>query len=445
MIKTKEKTSDKKKHSQTHITCHFPWTSIYVSPEGNIKHCCNTNITSLGNLSKLSFDEIWNGQLYQTIRHKISLGDFEGAFCNPICPGLRNGKGYPWPYENPQSAETKLNYTKATENFFNHQKIVSHFPLYLKLEFSNRCNLRCIMCFYEFTPPYQFISEHAIQKLLSFSNKALTVTLMGGEVFFNKQDLLFIDSFNPGKDTTVCVITNGTLLNEAMIKRLSKFHKLYLDISVDGTSTEIYNKIRKKGNWEVVNENIKRVVSVAKNRNGEGYEWNISLSFTVMASNFIDIPHALQYAIDLNILISFNPVRGFHLFDENIFIYKQPFQQNNNWKEVLESAHIILENNKTTYPYYLKAKEYLNDIEKNLLKDKIKTPHPLLIKTINNLVKTFTKKNNNAGGLSSYTRRTGHIIEVYYNCKTGKYSTIKTIKYFLFKISKRIFNKQSYL
>lgn len=79
------------------IRCHYPWSSMYVSPNGDVKHCCNTNLTKLGNLLEQTVEEIWNGEVYQTVREKMEKQDFEEAYCNPKCQGLRTKEGYPWP------------------------------------------------------------------------------------------------------------------------------------------------------------------------------------------------------------------------------------------------------------------------------------------------------------------------------------------------------------
>ena len=82
--------------SEKNIPCHFPWTSMYISPNGDVKHCCSTNLNKLGNIKEQTVDEIWNGKLYQLVRKKVAKGDFDGAYCNPNCAGLRNQKGFPW-------------------------------------------------------------------------------------------------------------------------------------------------------------------------------------------------------------------------------------------------------------------------------------------------------------------------------------------------------------
>lgn len=417
------------------LPCHYPWTSLYVSPNGDVKHCCNTNLTNLGNLKYQSIDEVWNGKLFQQIRKKIAIGDFDGAFCNPNCEGLRTGKGYPWPQEQPGLEVIVENESKAKQSFLKGEQNVDHFPLYLQLEFSDNCNLRCKMCYYEFKPPYTFIPDNAITKLLEISEYARTVALMGGEVFMNKMDLHFIDNYEQTEGSTIGFITNGSFLDDSMIKRIEKFKKMWMQISIDATEKSIYEIIRRKGNWETVDANVHRIVNRGNELKREGYDWRISLAYVVMKTNFSNLPDSLKYAINLDVFIGFHIVKGFHLFDENIFVYKKLINSKEA-KIVLAQARVILEQNKENYSHYKGVLFHINDIEKNLDNKKIKFPRLLV-----NFLKFILPGKNKGFGLSAKDRKIGHLIEVYYNWKVGNISFKSTISYLVIKGFKKIMGK----
>ena len=160
------------------IPCHFPWSSVYVSPNGDVRHCCSTNLTKLGNLSENTIDEIWNGDLYKMVREKVAKGDFDGAYCNSNCEGLRTGDGYPWIEKTTGSQDVILNESKAIEHFESGKGKVDHLPTQLHIEFSDNCNFRCVMCFYEFKAPYNFVPEPAVTQLREMSRFATHVVLM---------------------------------------------------------------------------------------------------------------------------------------------------------------------------------------------------------------------------------------------------------------------------
>ncbi|MFN3555783.1 MAG: radical SAM protein [Bacteroidales bacterium] len=417
------------------IPCHFPWTSVYLAPNGSVKHCCNTNISSLGNLNESSFAEIWNGDSYKFVREKISAGDFEGAHCNPNCEGLRTGKGYPWPEEASGSQAIVSNEQKGRQNFHNTQSIIDHYPLFLQLEFTNNCNLRCVMCFYEFKPPYDIITDQAVEKILDVSGYAKTVALMGGEVFMNKCDLRFIDSYTQEEGATMGFITNGTYLNDHIVEKLKKYKSMWMQISIDGAEKEVYEKVRRKGNWDVVDRNIRQIVKQSRELNASGYNWSISLSYVVMASNLKDLPNAIAYATGLNIPIGFYPVKGFHLLDENIFVYSKVRNFNSDWRSILDKSYELLELNKNTYSYAKSVLLCLDDIKNCLEGPKINRPPRWLFSFARFLFRSDADKK--AQGLSVKDRKTGHLIELYYNWRTGGLSLKSILKYVFFKMRKR--------
>lgn len=58
--------------------CGSPWSMSAVMPNGDVTMCCKTlgevgweDVKSLGNLSKNSFDEIWEGKEYSTVRKEL--------------------------------------------------------------------------------------------------------------------------------------------------------------------------------------------------------------------------------------------------------------------------------------------------------------------------------------------------------------------------------------
>lgn len=70
--------------------CGNPWTHVRIDVEGKIYPCCY-NHTEMGDLTKQSFEEIWNGDLYTNIRKSIVKKKFwstcRRASCNWVQPG----------------------------------------------------------------------------------------------------------------------------------------------------------------------------------------------------------------------------------------------------------------------------------------------------------------------------------------------------------------------
>jgi len=421
------------------IPCHFPWSSIYVSPNGDVRHCCSTNLTKLGNLSENTIDEIWNGDLYQMVRDKIAKGDFDGAYCNSNCEGLRTGDGYPWMEKAIGSQDVISNESKAITNFESGMVKVDHLPTQLHIEFSDNCNFRCVMCFYEFKAPYNFVPETAVAQLREMSRFATHVVLMGGEVFMNKNDLKFIDSYDAPEGASMGFVTNASFLNDEMLERIEKFKHMGMQISIDGTVKDIFEKIRVRGKWEEVDANIQRVVQRANQLREQGYEWNIHLAYVVMGSNLSNVAHAVRYAMNLGIPIDFNPVKGFHLFKENIFVYKEAIGAVGDWRVYIDEAIHTLESEGGNYEHYDRVMTRLMDIKRFLEGPKILV-RPSIVRIVKSLVPN--RENGKAQGFSQHERDVGQLFEIYYNWRFGNSSIRTTISYLRLKAYHRIREKQ---
>ena len=61
------------------VTCYEPWEFVYFRSDGMIQPCC-VNDTELGDITKQSFDEIWNGPVYQKFRKMVNT-----TRTNPNC------------------------------------------------------------------------------------------------------------------------------------------------------------------------------------------------------------------------------------------------------------------------------------------------------------------------------------------------------------------------
>lgn len=421
------------------LPCHYPWTSMYVSPTGDVKHCCGTYHKSLGNLSNNTIDEIWNGEKFKDIRRKIAKGDFEGAYCSPKCSAFTNGVGFPWPEDvyayNKTNKLIFENEEKAKESFDKGIAEASHFPTELHLELTNHCNLRCIMCFYPFKPPYDFISDEALDKLIDISKYANVLVLMGGEVFLNKQDLRFIEEYSSPDGASIGFVSNGTMLTKEMVEKLKKFKTIGMQISIDGTTEEVYSRVRKRSDWENVDANIKHFVSTANKLKDEGYIWNTTLAFVVLKQNVSNMAHSIEYAAKLNVPIILNPVSGFHLFEENIFAFNKAFKEAGDCMQYLQDAYDVLEKHKDSYEHYDSVLMWLKRVERGLKQPKIK--HYKFLLFILNIFVKGEKRTENQTGVSDKELRVGHVMEVLYNLRYGNMSFGATVKYIFMKLFKK--------
>lgn len=55
--------------------CNFLWSMTYVSIGGNVHPCCMPQAPKVGNYLEESFERIWNGEAYRTMRRRMVMGD----------------------------------------------------------------------------------------------------------------------------------------------------------------------------------------------------------------------------------------------------------------------------------------------------------------------------------------------------------------------------------
>lgn len=116
-------------------------------------------------------------------------------------------------------------------------------PTKATIELTMRCNLNCQMCFRDRDQKGE-LDINGITSIIA--NLTLTIEeihLIGGEVFLRK-DIFEILDYLEERGYNVRVHTNGTLLDNEKIKKLSRYKNLLgIGFSIDGTR-ELHNKIR---------------------------------------------------------------------------------------------------------------------------------------------------------------------------------------------------------
>lgn len=130
----------------------------------------------------------------------------------------------------------------------NQEYLLNTIYLYL----TDSCNLRCSHCW--ITPAYNRTGENINKKIdIKYLKKAIIdaksiglscIKLTGGEPFLRK-DIFDLIDFLSLNDIMVDIETNGTLLNEEIVKRLNDSSVNQVSISLDGASEKLHESIRK--------------------------------------------------------------------------------------------------------------------------------------------------------------------------------------------------------
>lgn len=242
--------------------------------------------------------EIWNGEGARRIRELIAAGR-QKDICAPNCPHRMSGR-----YN-----ETGLSIMNGPAEFVENQQLnlseikqrksVLHSrPILLKVVPTLRCNLRCSMCFQEnySTPNLGENFWRDIEHLLPYVHE---ITFQGGEVTLDKGFRSFIESasLRSHRHLRISLITNGTVLDDRLLKGLARVRLNYVIVSLNAATRETYTQITKKDLFNRVVGNIRRLNELA-DYHPQG-DFTVYASFVIMRSNFHELPQFLGFARDL--------------------------------------------------------------------------------------------------------------------------------------------------
>ena len=135
-------------------------------------------------------------------------------------------------------------------------------PLTLAVEFVNRCNLKCVMCWTEnHTLELANLDSNNFEELLSqLPNLSALVMGLGSEIFVYKdwEKIFEIIKLKNIKDTFLS--TNGTMLDDNKIDIILNSNISRVEISLDAATELTYKKIRGFDKLKIVEENIIKLI-----------------------------------------------------------------------------------------------------------------------------------------------------------------------------------------
>lgn len=156
-------------------------------------------------------------------------------------------------------------------------------------ELTTMCNLRCTHCFnYNNNFKNKYLS---LEEFNSFydkvCNKTNGIVLTGGEPFLHPDIEKFLDRL---ESENVVITTNATLRNkEYYANLLKKYPNLFLQISFDGMTKEVFERVRGKGTYVKVKKVVDYLCEI-------GLKDRIGLSTTILNYNIHEITNIVMYA-----------------------------------------------------------------------------------------------------------------------------------------------------
>lgn len=185
--------------------------------------------------------------------------------------------------------------------------VLKSYPQRIVLELTSSCNLRCVMCgrnFADFKP--SFFDIKWLDKISPLLSCVEEVTLIGwGEPTMHPkfgEILRFLNQYPVRK----FVCTNGMLLDKHMDAIFDEKVDL-LTVSLDGSTAETNELIRKGSDFQKIIESVKELVKRKKD-NSLSYPY-LSTTTTIMKSNLKELPKIVRLAGELG----FNEAKAVYL------------------------------------------------------------------------------------------------------------------------------------
>ncbi len=149
---------------------------------------------------------------------------------------------------------------------------------FMQIEVTTRCNYNCVFCSGRFMKQKDMDFE-TVKKAIDMFPALETIQLQGeGEPLLNPQ---FFDMVKYAKDKglKVITITNGSLLTEENIRKLLESKIDIVFVSIEAAQKDLYESIRRGGNYDKFIENLKRLVKMKKEG---GYQTKFGFAITIM-------------------------------------------------------------------------------------------------------------------------------------------------------------------
>ena len=173
------------------------------------------------------------------------------------------------------------------------------YPLHIvHLNLTNKCNLKCIYCYADERSISKDLLQYAdyLNIIDSINNirKNVEIVLTGGEPLISIYTL-DIAEYGKKKGNQIHILTNGLLINESNVNRITELCDL-IKISLDGSTPKINDRLRGKGSFT----KITKAINLLSQRNAQ-----LKISMTVTKENINDIGNMVN---KFGSLVSFAPL-----------------------------------------------------------------------------------------------------------------------------------------
>lgn len=268
------------------VVCTRPWTTLEVTDlSGAVRPCCAEWTTAnLGNCREDRLLDVWNAPPAQEARRVMASGTSSPTLCHAVCPHLtdrgHDERGFQILAGSPSFMD---NQRALAADIAARRTVATGRPLSLTLATSNLCNYDCIMCSLVADPRSDLpprIWEDVDELLPTLRN----LTLTGGEPLVSRGVVDFLTRFDRRRtpDTSVDLITNGSLLTERNLRRFRGVRFGEITVSVNAGTAEVYEAVQRGLPFAELKANLD---ALAAFRRAAPEPFGLQLSFVVQPAN----------------------------------------------------------------------------------------------------------------------------------------------------------------
>lgn len=283
------------------FVCKHPWTHFEVNnPNGDVTMCCNNN-TVLGNVNNGTVREIWNDEGFRKSRERM-LEEGAYAMCPHTCPVLQGGKKYEnidWFTDLDEDGEPRKNAELNEQEFKDAKTTLQSDPRWLRFTYSYACNLDCYHCYQREDAKMRIkLPDAFMSELPDMVRKSQVVFPFGGEPFYFKPVLEFLNNHNANLETRFFIITNATLLTDRVMETLRRLPLTCIATSLDAATEESFKALRIRGknaDWQSTIENMKKLKALKADK---GFTFTVSM--TLNSRNCLEIEAFVDLGLSLD-------------------------------------------------------------------------------------------------------------------------------------------------
>lgn len=219
--------------------------------------------------------------------------------------------------------EYRKSYKKSLN--YDHNGYVPDFPLTVSLEFVNRCNLSCQMCYTinhaDKKSTLELREITAIMEECGANGLPAAVVGMGSEALIFKGARAAIAEVRKAGVMDVFLGTNGVLLDASLSEFLVEQRVARIEVSLDAATPETYKKIRGKDELLRIERNLEILLETRKRLNSKLPV--IRLCFCVQKDNiheqraFLDKWRDRVDYIDFQEMVDFGEVDAFRAMGDD--------------------------------------------------------------------------------------------------------------------------------